>query len=591
MTSVQFSTLNQVRTQVKHHDHPGLHIVGKDFKLTLLRGLIYRYLSEVMIFDDSNTVHYNSDKFSEDNSLNEIQGGVMVFILPRGVYTVRITVDGQFTDTRIDLDKDINCVVGEVEYWHRNEKIDYYLEAPKLFSAVPLDGDIEYASTFEYYVGAATDWSERDTFFVNNNSEKCGLFIFLRYPSADIFRNKFDRRTYWSKFKLYDSRNRIVTKFPKGTSEDPDMKFEYNEDLGYLGFSAKVPPGLYFLKYTGKDKRTIPIYVYENWYTQVFMMLEEEPLFGSLKVLLSNDRRFDSKNILHSYVDICLSKLQNEDYTMDEELIDLIAANKFDSPILGLLGAFIYLKSNQNRSDWRFEIIVRNLQRKILSDSNNSQDIYALNFLSYEHFGKTLDGSVMKNTEGTPMFRIAYDVIRRAASIYDWVIPVDSLNDRIAENQYFDSAFNTFKTIPQRRFKIAGKYKGSKVNKVEMIEDEWRVIEKSLPPIFTQGSYSLQTLLESDEPYDLLSERMVIENREYNKALPPDFVREPNLTNYSYKEQHLKDLLKNPKIIGRVGFQVASLLLEHGNLSNRFIANRINLPISTIKRVRDNFEM
>lgn len=569
------------------------HFVNADFELRIIQAEIYRQLSHLMIYDESNNILYNSKDLQQSDFVRTEERGVMILRLPSGNYTIRLKIDGQFTNTAIRLDRNKTCVIGEIENYLRSHMVDQYIELPKLFSSVPLDGSVGYASTFDYYVYAAKEISAINTLAVDNFPNNSGLFIFFRYPNADIFQKKCKGKTYWSKFTLYDSRNRIVARFPVGTSESRFSNLENGAELGYLGFSAQLPQGLYFIKYRGKDSRTIPVYVYPNWYTQVFMMVEKEPLFGTLKVLLDKNKRFDSKNILHSYVDICLSKLQNGDYTIDDELMEMIAYGKYKSPMLGLLGAFIYLKGNQQGYDERFKLIVDNLQDKILSDSSNSQDIYALNFLKYQRFGTTLYQDVKKNTNGTPMFRVAYDAIREAASIHRWVIPMNSLNDRVAENQCFDSPFNTYKTIKYQRFKVAGKTDKKQVgisenlkNSIEAFMDRYSIWDNY------KSNYPIQILLDSGDREELTMETIKLKASLKREPTPlPDMVNETNLVNYTSYDDRLRELLKSPDTIGRIGVQVAQMLLDHGAASERLIAEKLNLPISTIKRIRDKFKI
>lgn len=94
-----------------------------------------------------------------------------------------------------------------------------------------------------------------------------------------------------------------------------------------------------------------------------------------------------------------------------------------------MLGAYIYLKSKETKDDQLFRTIVQNLQNKILVENLDAPDLWALNLLSYEHFNETFTSESRTSINGTPMLRIAYDTIKRAASRYRWLVPEGSFND------------------------------------------------------------------------------------------------------------------------------------------------------------------
>ena len=564
------------------------------FLLTVILGNIYRHLASIWLFDDHNMVIYKPTVFRNDEFLQSAETGRFVFRLFPGIYRLRLIIDGQFADNKIILDKDKTCSVGNIDFF---DSVDQELNPPKLYSSVPLNVEIPYASSFDYYRDAAITISSSETLSNQlGEGHDSGLFIFLRYPSEEIFQEKHRGRTYWNKFALVDSENNLVVQFPEGTHTDSDLQPRQERKKGYLGFSSRLKPGLYFLKYNGIEKRTIPIYVYRNWYSQVFMTLDKEPLFGSIKMLIVNQLKFDPYDSLHAYIDVCLAKLQNEDYTLDHELLRIVSDGKFWSPMLGLLGAFIYMKGKETKNNSLFRIIVSNMQNRILADSNNSPDIYALNFLSYEHFGSTLGEEVKINVIGTPMLRVAYDTLRRVASQYEWVIPAGSLNDAIAEYQIFDSPFNTFRTPPINTpfnpqapsHDNAVEYRDIKRWQINL-EKLWQQQAKSLseeklidklvsPPIQEDGENAVDSVGQSPNEY-------------IQKSLPDLPSSFGNKLSFNSSKSELENLLKSPKELGRVAAQITKAVLAEPELPSNVIAGRLNMPISTVERLRDQWNI
>lgn len=397
------------------------------FTLTILFTEPHAFLSNVTIFNN---------KFERVvTPVNNEDSFYRIYRLAAGNYTVRIEISGQIADSEVVITSDKICTAG-----FRDQNDAQVLKLPPLYSSALLKDVTHYESSHEYYLLPAVRISEINTYgnqiTANINS---GLFIFLRYPTKEIYQKSGNSRTFWERFRLYAQSGKEVARFPRNCNTD--------ETNGSLGFSANLYPGLYFFVYSDdrENTRTIPLYIYEGWYTQFFMTVLNQPLFGSIRIFLSEQKRFNPLAEYNVYTDVCLCKLQNNDYSLDENLIRHIASGKFEFPMLGLLGAYMYLKSKETGNDNLFRTIVQNLQLKILRNSD-SPDILALNLLSYKHFEQTTTGNTrisLMQIAGTPMLRIAYNIICESAAEHPWLINENNLNDYIAEHQALDSPFNT----------------------------------------------------------------------------------------------------------------------------------------------------
>ncbi len=476
------------------------------------------------------------------------------YLLPRGKYIVRVEINGQVMDNDVDL-------ISDKSYNIDNDLNDESrkLNTPPLYSSALLSSRKGYKSSHEYYTEPAMGISELDT-YTQMGPASSGLFIFLRFSNAETYINKFGSKNYWNEFSLLDAKGKVIIEFPNGTiTDNNNFPFNYYPGSGYIGFSAPLPMGHYYLKYSGKNARQFPIHVFDNWYTQYFMTVDQEPLFGSARIFISKDKKFDPYDELHTYVDICLDKLQNNDFTLDDELLNNIAFGKYDSPMLGLLGAYIYLNSNQIEKDNLFEIIVQNLQKKILINSDKFPDIWALNILSYKHFNKTLISNQNSFVSGTPMLRIAFDTIRNAATRYPWLVPEGSLNDLISENQVFDSPFNTFKPF--------------KFNDEQLTENEIRTLKPKRLKEIELNDIKNNTLIHSLEHYNI------------NK--PDIMLRYGRKTFDNVINSKLEEMLKDPVETGWIGTSIANILRNEPYASPVELATRMNLPVNTVLRVLD----
>ncbi|MGE8376689.1 MAG: hypothetical protein ACN6PN_00010, partial [Sphingobacterium sp.] len=518
--------------------------------------------------------------------------GCFIFRLPPGNYKIRLIIDGQFTDNDIHLDHDMRFVFGEPE--QSLQGLFYVLRAPDLYSSVPLRGKIPYASSFDYYTDAAVRISSEPSFKLSNdNTTDSGLFIFLRYSSAGTFQKQFKSRAYWKRFRLFDSLGNLLVRFPDGAVTHSVLQSKGARKHGYLGFSANLPPGLYFFNYAGNQERFIPIYVYKNWYSQVFMTLDKEPLFGSLKMLIDKKLKFDPKNIKHTYVDICLSKLQNRDYYLDHELLHTIAMGKFESPMLGLLGAYIYLMGNETKDDLVFRTIVQNLKNKIFDQSDSSADIFALDILSQKHFDKTFVRQSSTRVNGTPMLRIGFDTIRYAAAEQKDIILQGSLNDSIAEKQFFDSAFNTFASIgllTERKHLISTEGLEDKFNLWDNNFIEFNRIDAE----FIEGTESnfFQEFLKPERDISKKSNLGYINfkrNLNYLSIFQTDKTK--NQKKYSSRDKLEGMLSRKTRRVGIVTGRIIVMVLDDPMIDSATIAKSLNVPLSTVDRLRNTYKI
>ena len=547
-------------------------LLRRNFNLKLELNEFYSHIADIWIFDASQSygeIHITPAVVERPSAVN--LGRERNYTLTPGNYIIRVEVNGQIADNEVELFDDTVYTIG---YKDQNKA---RLEAPALYSSAPLKGNVQYNSSHEYYTEPAVSISREESRIINNAKGNNGLLLFLRFPTANAYREIFKSESYWDKFSLEDHYGNIIVQFPDYCSVDMS-------NSGYIGLNIKVAPGMYFLKYAGNNPRMVPINIYKNWYTQFFMTVAAEPLFGSIRIFINRHKEFYPDDILNTYIDICLDKLQNNDFTLDATLLINIADGKFESPMLGILGAYIYLSGTETKNDNLFKIIVHNLQSEILRNSEESPDIWALNFLSYRHFGQTLPQAKKITFKGTPMLRMAYDEIRKAAAVYPWIIEENSLNDLIAERQVFDSPYNTFLPIdisaetylPDSNHEndeqdadmvfYSGDFEGGHDNVT---------MESAFPPdgyIFDQPE-SLQDVLENT----IAQKKDDIFWGEKKSSANPSL----------YKKLQL--LSEDPASLGFAGINIVHEMLEDESVSDGQIARKYSLPLSTISRIKRQY--
>ncbi|XLS28646.1 helix-turn-helix domain-containing protein [Flavobacteriaceae bacterium M23B6Z8] len=398
------------------------------YELTINIDYSFLHLVKVSLFDSKNR---------EIKELDTSNAHHRFYELDFGLYTLRLVMNGEVKDHVFLLDK------------NKTFQIDSrggpgVITPPKQFSSVLL-GEI-YESSHEYYTDNAVKWSQQDTLKHQSDSKHAAasssLFIFLRFASREHFKKLSSDPDFlpFNGFKLTDTNGKQIAVLDEENSAATDF------DDGWLAFNCRLSSGSYYLFYEGKEPRQIPVNIFENWHTQLFLTLDEKPLFGTLRIFLAPDRFFDLHNETYKYIDILLNKLQNRNYSLGKELIEMAAYGKFRSPMLGLIAAYTYLKSKETHEDRLFKIITTNMQETILKNNEDAPDLRALSILASQHFeNENFPKTVVK---GTPMLRIGFEALLKASIKYKRLIKEGSVNDFISENLYFDSPFNTFKPIP-----------------------------------------------------------------------------------------------------------------------------------------------
>lgn len=384
--------------------------------------------------------------FGSDNMLISPisnSGHQLNFKLEKGLYTLRVELNGEINDTIISVDMDKKIMV--TDHQHEN-KFNTVVNLPPQFSSALLNSKTYYSS-HEYYTNPSIEISTRNTFVISKKSVKqknSSLFLFLRFPSLQKYQEykKENGSLFYENFQLVNENGEVIIDFNSGKG------IELDENFGWVAFNAQLPHGMYYLIYLGENSRQIPIYVFKNWHTQFFMTLQNKPLFGSIRVFISKKRVFEPDKQSNKYIDILLDKLQNNDYSVDEELLNTVAQGKYDSPMLGIICLYIYFKGNPSIKNNVFYTILENLRNNILKGNNDSPDIKALDILSFLHSNKIPVPFEKTIIKGTPMLRAGFEAIVHASLADENLIQQNSINDFVAESICYDSPFTTFKPIP-----------------------------------------------------------------------------------------------------------------------------------------------
>lgn len=473
-----------------------------------------------------------------------------------GIYKLRVTLNGAVTDEIFFLDSDKTFFVGDPNEWGVSEST-IIIAPPIQFTAATL-GEA-YGSSHEYYTYPSIDHSQvgtnpQETRSLENNS----LYIFLRYSSRemyDVYKQQTDSPILFQ-FKLVDETGYLIYDF------NDKSKVAYDLDFGWLAFNMMLPNGLYYLIYSGKDARQIPIYVFKDWHTQFFMMLAREPQFGTIRTFLAPERRFIPDSFDHKYIDTLLDALQNNDYSLEGNTINIAAQNKFESPMLGLLCSYLYLKGDSHKNDSLFNVMVNNIKNVILKDNTEAPDLIALEVILNSHV-RSREAKHFA-TPNPPMFRVGFEAILQESLLDDTLIPILSMNDYISENLFYDSPYTTFKPVD--------------FNKINMLKSSH---DKNIKDF----------ILEKDSPIDP-STVSGTPTRSGSVPMKPD-----NVFNEAYFDSKLSELL-GAEVISKISSaenpnledswlksSVAELIREEEDLSMIAISEKLGISKNTVMRI------
>jgi hypothetical protein len=211
---------------------------------------------------------------------------------------------------------------------------------------------------------------------------------------------------------------------------------------------------MYILQKKGSRPRELPLYVFNNWQTQMFVFFRKQPLFESATILMSRwsesadrnnpDYGFDPDDRIADAIDLALRGLQSDVEVLPNRILDILIGGKFENPMLGLLGAHFLL---------RREKFDQGLLSMVLYNMNDlmpgSPDVAALAIMARTNFGLDIDfGRPVNPPMLRPALEALYDLNARRDEYAD-LIPPGSLIESIAPYRYIDSAYTSWR--PQKR--------------------------------------------------------------------------------------------------------------------------------------------
>lgn len=363
--------------------------------------------------------------------------------LPRGLYQINIYSNEKLETETVRLDK------------------DYHGSWENKGSYSAISGNF-LESSHEYYTETSKYWSDHFTTDEKPYDDGSSVFIFFRYPDREIRdQQKSVAESMGWRFSLLDKDRKIIFRLnEKNIKED--------KDFGWLAFHTPLSSGIYYLVYNGPVKREIPLYVFENWQTQFFLMFKKTPIFPTARILYRKPNlAFDVAVNDNLEVDKLLRNLQNAIHHIPKSLLERVASNEWENPMLAMVVCYVYLLSSKTEQRSLIEKVLKTLQQR-LANASDCPDIKAIELLAAVRFGTEIPKLVL---DEPCMLKVGFKTFLEQAALNPEKIQIVEMNE-IITSLHGDMVWSSYKPIEKKKTKKpVGSEIGLEMSFAEPIEE------------------------------------------------------------------------------------------------------------------------
>ncbi|MFH7012371.1 hypothetical protein ACHRV5_10890 [Flavobacterium sp. FlaQc-52] len=551
----------------------------------------YRFALKVKIFD-------GTDKEIKDFKAEKEQ----TILVKPGIYTIRLELNGIIKDHVVRVHKEQRFAF-RIPPVGKQWEDAVILSLPMIYSSIPFDDENydTYKSSHEYYSSSCIAWSQKSTSKKMRGEpvkeSSSSIFIFFRFPNHEqfeILKNKWSPAFHKS-FQLYDEQYELIESLDKHTSI-------INKEVGSIAFNLIVQPGTYYIKIAQNGpSQMIPVQVFANWHSQIFMTLGEQPLYGTLRIILSPERKFDSRNVVNKYIDILADKIQNNEVELSTELIQYVANHKTESPMLALLCIYAYMNGESDVNDSVIERMITVLNELILPNNSKSPDIIAIELLAERYLGKNEVNN--KELSGVPMLRLGVQAISDAAMQWPLLIGHKGMLDYAIEGLQRSSVFTVFEWDENNVLNFFD-------NNFEILTDTLTGMVIKAKGFLQKKNITADQILEASAIFLKNIEDNDTLNNSENKLYHKFYSAIKKIISFRRSVQPIKDLpeskpninldlniqknaenIKNNNQSTTTAMYVADMVIENPDMSIEQISKDLNIPEPTIARVLSKNEI
>jgi hypothetical protein len=359
--------------------------------------------------------------------ISEGYGNISIKI-PRGVYQLQIEFNEHVENRHYRVDSNTKDELRDLEY--------------QTSSSIPIFG---LRNTHEYFSDPSTEWSKFTTGSKKKQVSGSSLFLFFRYSNKEVSFKKRPRME--QDFFILNKKREVICKLDQtNTKSDEGREEEY---YAYAAFHQPLKRGQYFLLHKGKTNRCeIPLYIFPDWQTQLFLIFNDGPIFSSTKISIEKNQFFHNSTQTMQ-LDALIQKMYNGIYVLPEDLKMGAAYGKWQNPMLGILSAYMYLLSDSTLDDKLYQTILGNLERRILKDKK-APDLIALRLLGAIHFDKSIPREPLP---GPCMIAAGMNAFLEQSLESEFLIPKRSLIEKIFPKMRTSSIWTMYEPLPVKRIK------------------------------------------------------------------------------------------------------------------------------------------
>lgn len=299
-----------------------------------------------------------------DGNMNVVSKGVGTLKeeLPAGLYRIKIRVGAETDEKLAALDRDQTVEFEQVPF----------------ASAIPLSKTIK---THEYHIAAAYDASQNVRKQLGSGAS---IMTFAREWSPEGNRSSGNPAQGLS---LLDANEVLLSEIWK----EANVRNNAGLDAS-AGWRADVAPGSYFLRLEldDADKTALlrPIFVSPGHHLQIFCLVgnhivdeagERKTIrradLAAAAIVISPSGSFNPDDRLARLGELACNALSQSRGLLPKSLIDDLLADKFDNPMLGLLGAHLLLRDKPDDTN-TFRIVTDNLLSMLGPDHPDLQTLW-----------------------------------------------------------------------------------------------------------------------------------------------------------------------------------------------------------------------
>ncbi len=361
-----------------------------------------------------------------DRIVGEIRRGEpqqLTLDLPAGLYTIRSSWGGGFEEKVV----------------RHSGPTQQKALLPSQFSAAPLAGA---ATSHEYYTRPTEQLSRKET--APPIGSGAALFLFIRASNKDVYKGQ----NLAEDLSVINETGGVVCDFSPGQIKRiTDDRTDDGAKTGWLAYSVQASSGFYFLQFGGNPPRQVPIQLYPNWQTQIFLTHHGRPLFEGMRIFMARVEQgfhlqgFRPKDEIADAVDKGLIGLQNNLDLLPRQQMRFLLDGKFENPMLGLIGAHLLLRRQE--FDGAFLNFVFNNLDALLP---NSPDVQALRVMAASRSNIRASIPPMQHP---PMLRAGLEGVLAASANQPELLPENGLIESVSTRLYADSPWSSW-ALPQK---------------------------------------------------------------------------------------------------------------------------------------------